>query len=138
VAVILDEQQPCSVEAVTRCEAHAIPSRIFRERVFLDARVCGAVLMLHTLEALGSVARAKDSQSARRRVEQILVALARESGVADRSGWIRVALPASCENLAALIGMAPETLSRTLTQLEREAVVERGRGWLLVRSGALF
>jgi CRP/FNR family transcriptional regulator, nitrogen oxide reductase regulator len=133
VAVILDEQQPCSVEAVTRCEAHAIPSRIFRERVFLDARVCGAVLMLHTLEALGSVARAKDSQSARRRVEQILVALAR-----DRSGWIRVALPASCENLAALIGMAPETLSRTLTQLEREAVVERGRGWLLVRSGALF
>lgn len=133
LAALLEERQPCSIEAITRCEAHAIPSQVLRERAAHDPRVCSALLVLHTVEAFAGVAKGAASQSARSRVEQILGALAHEAGSVDQPGWVRLALPVSCEYLATLAGITPETFSRSLAQLEHEGLLERGRGWLRLR-----
>jgi CRP/FNR family transcriptional regulator, cyclic AMP receptor protein len=133
-AGLLAEPQPHTIEAVTKCEVHVIASRVLRERVAVDPHVCRAVLVLQSLEALDMEMRAVESEhSARNRVERVIAALALETGTNESSGWVRFAVPGSHRSLAALAGVAPETLSRTLSRLEAEALLERGRGWLRLR-----
>jgi CRP-like cAMP-binding protein len=49
-----------------------------------------------------------------------------------RSGPLRIALPLRQWELAQLLAMTPEHLSRVLRELESDGLVERRRGWLIV------
>jgi CRP/FNR family transcriptional regulator len=54
------------------------------------------------------------------------------SGVNGRSGPLRLELPLRNWELAQLLAITPEHLSRVLKELEADGLVERRRGWLIL------
>lgn len=72
------------------------------------------------------------TQDARERLAAYLASLARGAG-RPAPGGLEVTLPASRAEIGKLLGMAPETLSRRMADLEREGLVKsKGRRALLI------
>lgn len=69
--------------------------------------------------------------TSQQRVAGALVMLARRAGVPDQ-GQILLDLPLSRDDLASLTGTASETVSRVLSQLRRDGMIETGRRWISI------
>ena len=94
-----------------------------------------------TLAVLASVARSLDdarevirqisTSDVRTRVATALLKLAERLGDADEQG-ILIRAPLSRQDLAAMVGATPETVSRVMADLKREGLIDTGRQWVRV------
>jgi CRP/FNR family transcriptional regulator, cyclic AMP receptor protein len=123
-----------SIVTLTECAVLAIDVGAFRARVFSDLAVATRLVRLHSLLALDSTRQlaAFGSLSARRRLELLLGLLADAFGRerADGTVWLKLSPPQ--REWAEIIWVAPETLSRLMTDLERDEVVRRAAGAVII------
>lgn len=123
-----------SIVTLTECEVLAIDAGAFRTRVFSDLAVATRLVRLYSVLALDSTRQlsAFGSLSARRRLELLLGLLADAFGRErpDGSVWLKLSPPQ--REWAEIIWVAPETLSRLMTDLERDEVVRRAAGAVII------
>ena len=77
------------------------------------------------------VIRQISTSDVRTRVATALLKLAERLGDADEQG-ILIRAPLSRQDLAAMVGATPETVSRVMADLKREGLIDTGRQWVRV------
>jgi CRP-like cAMP-binding protein len=77
------------------------------------------------LEGVGSL-------SARQRLEQLLRWLIREMGLFKAGEKIRLRLPLKQWEIANYIAVTPEYVSKLMKQMEKEGVIRKEKGWVVV------
>jgi CRP-like cAMP-binding protein len=120
---------------ITQCFLRRLPAASFRHLVrtepalswhlhqTLSVEVCDQTVQLANLGCLSS----------RHRLGHMLRHLvAIQCGGGDDAGEVRLRLPLKQYEIAGLIAVTPEHLSRLLKQMQREGVVRHDKGWLVV------
>ena len=128
------EDYPASATAATRCEALAWDCQATQRLMERYPR-----LAINTLKLLGkemAELRARYRELATERVEQrVARALQRLAGQAGKKvdGGVLIEFPLSRQDLAELTGTTLHTVSRILSDWERQGIVESGRQRILIR-----
>lgn len=134
VSALLREEQPFAVEAASRCIALEVAVPHFLACFDTNPVVARALLGIHnakldearTIHLLGLA-----SVPARARVEMLLSWLYRARiGIRGVNGSEPVVGSLSQREMADLLAMTPETVTRTLKVLEREARIQKRNGWI--------
>lgn len=141
-AALLGQPQPTTVETVTRTAVREVDTDYFCARLRDDQDLALAVARLHSLKIQQYVEHLADlgCLSAKQRVKVALGQLLELLGPATTSSdvplsdSVRMALPLTQLELAQLVMVAPETLSRLLGELEQEGIIRRSNGWLMIQS----
>lgn len=71
--------------------------------------------------------------SAEQRIASVLLKLGEKLGQPHETGLL-IQIPLSREDLAAMTGSTPETVSRIMAQLQKQGLVETGRQWVAIAS----
>lgn len=121
-----------AVEAGTSCRTREIPAHVFLDHLRHDDALMRSVLAIHawelqearTMQLLGlaSIPARVRVQMALSWLSQIRIGVRHDADARPLMGQLRQ------HEMAELLAMAPETLSRVLTQLESEAVIRRRNG----------
>ncbi|GAA4690654.1 Crp/Fnr family transcriptional regulator [Kocuria gwangalliensis] len=126
-------QYPDSAMALTDSCALEIPAAVFQEAIELHPRLGLTVLdeVLHRLEQAQETIRRLSADNARQRVAAALLVLADKLGD-PRAETIILELPLTRTDLAALTGTTPETVSRVMSRLRDDSIVDTGRCWTTI------
>lgn len=110
-----------------------ISSDVFGDVMGRYPRLALTVLddVLHRFEKAQQTIRRLSADSAKQRVAAALLALVDKLGVAQ-DGAFALDLPLSRVDLAALTGLTPETVSRVMSRLRDDGIVDTGRRWTVV------
>jgi CRP/FNR family transcriptional regulator len=129
-AVMIQEPYPVTAVTVTPCCLHFIPSADFRRLVDLDAEFARHLLQLYSREVYDQTSQMAmlGTLKARQRLERLLAQLIPP----HEQNETRLKLPLKFEEVAQLIAVKPEHLSRVLKQLEDEGLIRRDKGWIIV------
>lgn len=92
-----------------------------------------------TLAVLNTVARSLDdarttihqliTSSAEARIANVLLKLAERLGEQTKDGLL-IQSPLPQQDIAAMVGVTPETVSRTMAQFKRDGLIDAGRQWV--------
>ncbi len=128
---------PDIVRARTGCCLLAIPAQQFRRVLETYPKVALAVLEItgERLRTAQETIQHLSASTAEVRIAHALVKLAAKLGSRGSSG-ILIQAPLSREDLAGMTGTTPETVSRTLSRLQRDGWIEAGRRWVRLRDPA--
>ncbi len=123
---------PVSAITVTRCRVQRISRAEFVEHLETDRQFSWDVHQIQSLEVYGQFQRlaALSTASSRLRLERFLKDLI--EATATTTG--RIGLPLKRWELAQLLAVTPEHLSRLFKQLCNERVISFEKGWLIVRA----
>jgi CRP/FNR family transcriptional regulator len=138
-SLLLDEPLGVSAEAVEPAAVCLIPKDDFTALLRTTPALAFefARVLARRVEATVGIIGRLGLQDARERLQGYLVSLARGAGRPTPEG-VEVTLPAGRAEVGKLLGLAPETVSRRLADLERDGLVRpKGRRLLLV-SGRLL
>ncbi len=135
-AALAVTRQPCPVSVVTvePCVLRPLSGASFRRWIAADARLSWYVHRMHGLEVLKQFRHLAEIglPSARRRLEHILWHLAAVA-VQDHPGQtVELVLPLKRTEMAALLAIRPEHLSRLIKQLRADGVIDVRRGWMVI------
>ncbi len=128
---LLGREHPFSAQTLTRCRLLQLSAAALSRVAQADHDFC-----LHLLRSeLQEMSEELDNASGvgclgvRERLERYLRRLV---GVEPTRGPVRVELPLRHWELAQLLAITPEHLSRVLRELESDGLLERRRGWLVL------
>ncbi|MCG8351515.1 MAG: Crp/Fnr family transcriptional regulator [Chloroflexales bacterium] len=134
VAAIEQATYPLSLQAVTDCEALAWGSaalvRLLEQYPILALRALRMVT--GRFVQLQNRYRELATERVERRIARALLRLVEQAGQCERVG-VRIDLPLSRQDLAEMTGTTLYTVSRTLSQWERQGFLETGRERVLIR-----
>lgn len=129
-----DSRRPVFATALTECQVYSLAPPEFFAHLQQDARFALQVheaqaLQLHELmERLAQ----RDSCPARQRLSRALASLVRLLGLEVPPRNLKLALPLTQDELAAFIGVHPTYVSKLFRSLEREELIRREKGWLII------
>jgi CRP/FNR family transcriptional regulator len=128
-SVVLQEPYPVSATTLTRCELRLIPAEEFRHWLKTNEPLSWYLHWVHSREVYDLVAHVSGLAclSTRQRLEQLLRQL-KHADVLVKGKEERLQLPISQSELARLIAVTPQYLSRLLKELEAEELIERAQG----------
>ena len=133
-SVILDEPLPMTAVTVTRCHLYRITADVFVNLIKTDADLSWKLHRMMAREAHNQVARLTGIEclSARQRLEEFiwLMVSSMEPGTFDKD--VRVQFPAKHFEIAQFLAVTPQYLSWLIGQMEKDRIVTRDRGWLIV------
>jgi CRP-like cAMP-binding protein len=131
--VLAKRPAPVAAVTVTRCRLRRMPAPTFAGLVASDLRLSLHVHHVQSREVIAQFQRIAElsASSARRRLERFLRQLATTEGLGRTDG--RLLLPLKRCELAQLVGVTAEHLSRLFRQLVDEGVIEFRKDWLIVR-----
>lgn len=124
---------PDTAHALTVACALSISAGDFRAVLTEHPRVALAVLddVTHRLEQAHTVVRRLASGTVEHRVAATLLALADKVGE-SRGNGVLLQLPLTRPDLAAMTGTTTESVSRTLSRLRRDGIIDTGRRWVAI------
>jgi CRP-like cAMP-binding protein len=131
--------EPVHVDAITPCRIRHYPAARFQDLIETDHRLSRSMRLLLSHQAYTYLSRIIElsSLSAKQHLETILSELVRVLGKRDKeNGVIRLALPLRHRDLASLIAVTPEHLSRLLNTFEANGVFRRQNGWFIFPESA--
>lgn len=132
-AVMLGEAHPVSAITLTRCSLRRIPTSIFLKIVETDVGFCHYILTEHCRDMLYQVDQlAGLGLTAQERLERVLARLASVVGAADRSRSLRFPPLLKHWEIAQLIAVTPQHLSRLLKKMQEEGIIRIEKGWLII------
>jgi len=134
-AVIIREPYPFSAVAVTKCRLARLRAGDFLDLVSSDQQLSACLNEELSAEILAQTARLSQIAclSARQRLENLLWQLACDESLKSNRSEIRFQLPLRHWEVAQLLAITPTYLSKLLTELEREEIITRTKGWFVIR-----
>lgn len=133
LGILGESTYPDTAEAMKVSCVLEISSDVFGEVMGRYPRLALTVLdeVLHRFEQAQQTIRRLSADNAKQRVAAALLALVDKLGVAQ-DGAFALELPLSRVDLAALTGLTPETVSRVMSRLRDDGIVDTGRRWTVV------
>jgi len=130
-SAILHKPHPVSGITLSRCSLYRFPVRAFLGMVKRGDDLCWHLHRVHSGEVYDQANQmiGLKYRSARQRVENMLWDLAKSSEEAALKS-IKLEVPLKQREIAQLIGITPEHLSRVLKQLEDDGILSRVNGSL--------
>jgi len=132
-AIISNEPAPTDAVTLTRCQVRRIFGEQFLNAVRTNAERSWQVHRLLAREECDLTLRAAELgyESSRWRLEEFLSSFLPKHTNGGVSAC-RIALPLKRYEIASLLGITPEHLSRIFHRLEQEGVVLMRKGWLVI------
>jgi CRP/FNR family cyclic AMP-dependent transcriptional regulator len=133
-AVILEIPAPVTVETLVACRVQTMPAQSFRELLARTPTLSWQIHLMTCGELVAQSTQLADlgTLPVRRRVERLLVELAGEQIRGCPAGPVRVTPPLKHYELAQADMTTPPHLSRVLNDLEKEGLVRRQGGWIVL------
>lgn len=133
-SVIVQQAYPFTATTVTSCSLSRIPADIFLHLAKTDEQFCWRLHEVHSLEVhrQASQLAALRHLSARQRFERLLLQFISSMPVHEKQTLMKIRLPLKYWEVAQLIGVSPEHLSRVLQQIKQEGVLREEDGCLIV------
>lgn len=137
-AVLLEQRLAFTVTTLIPCSLRSVSSWRFLELVNMDAEFNRQLLLIFSKEIYshGMNAAVLGCIPARERLTRFLCEMALEqgngSGVAQAHTPMKLRIPLKLKELAQLIAITPEHLSRLLKDLELQDILRRDNGWLIL------
>ncbi|NMA23095.1 MAG: Crp/Fnr family transcriptional regulator [Spirochaetales bacterium] len=123
--LLTEEEVPYTVEALEETEVCILSKAQFRELLITQPEVAIEIIeaMANRMRVLESVLQSMGGRNAEMRIASLLLEFRRPYG--RRNGaFEEIHLPLSREGLANYLGLARETLSRKLNELEEDGVIK--------------
>jgi CRP/FNR family transcriptional regulator, cyclic AMP receptor protein len=133
-SVIVEEPYPFTAITVTSCALSRIPADRFLHLAKTDEQLCWYLHEIHSREVhqqAGQLAALR-YLSARQRFERLLLRFLSSMPAHQRQPSMKVRLPLKHWEIAQLIGVRPEHLSRVLQQIKQEGVLREEDGCMIV------
>jgi CRP-like cAMP-binding protein len=133
-SVIVQEPYPFTAIAVTSCALSCIPADIFLHLAKTDVEFCWYLHEVHSREVhqQASQLAAIRYLSARKRLEKLLLQFLSSIPAHERQNSMKIRLPLKHWEIAQLIGIRPEHLSRVLQQIKQEGVLREEDGCMII------
>ena len=133
-AVVLANPSPVTATTLTPCRLKRISSGHFLRLLQTDLRFSWYLSLVYSREGLEQIVRTAEQSMlpARLRLEMLLGQFISSLRSAHSKGSIRFELPLRNWEIAQLLGVTPEHLSRILCELTKEGIIRRAKGWILV------
>lgn len=132
---VLAEAHPASGITLTRCSFRRVAICAFLSTIAADARLCHYVLKEHCRELLDQTHQlAGIALSARERLERIILRLAMDDQASQNraSKCIRLRPLLRQWEIAQLIGVTPQHLSRLLKRMQEDGLIRIEKGRLII------
>ncbi len=131
-AVILNAKHGFSAETLTGCQIRCIPAPFFLNLLHNDTEFAWHFQQVQSHELFDQLSQLVGigCRSARHRLEQLLSQLISSLGLKAGEIKIQLQLPLKHRELAELIAVTPEHLSRLLKKMQLEGIVQRDKGWI--------
>jgi CRP/FNR family transcriptional regulator len=133
-AAILNKPMPVSAVTLTACQLRRIPCEEFLRFVRTSGRFASYILQVQSSEVFDQVRRLAQlgCLSAQDRLKHFVKQLVSTLKPPDEASEIRFELPLKRWEIAQLIGVTPEHISRMLKQLHQEGVLRLEKGWVII------
>ncbi|MDI9429945.1 MAG: Crp/Fnr family transcriptional regulator [Spirochaetota bacterium] len=122
--LLTEEEVPYTVEALEECDVCILSTEQFRSLLVTQPKVAVEIIeaMANRMRVLESTMQSMGGRNAELRIASLLLEFRRPYG-REVDGATEITLPLSREGLANYLGLARETLSRKLNDLEEEGVI---------------
>jgi len=129
-SVVIEKPHPVSAVTLTQCRSHFMSSDDFVRFLKLNGEFCLDLLRLCSCELNDQTSQLATlgTLRARQRLEQLLLRMTSSKAQLG----MRLKLPLKLEEVAQMIAVRPEHLSRVLRQIEEEGIIQRKKGWIIV------
>lgn len=134
-STLANEPAPMTAITATPCELYRLSVNEFLRLANNDRS------FMHTLLAL--ISRQRNEQislraqegmlDARPRLITLLLRLAKELGI-ERKGKLYLALPIAKQDIAGMLGITPQSLSRILRKMKQEQLIIEEREWIILKN----
>jgi CRP-like cAMP-binding protein len=133
-SLIVQEPHPVTAITVTSCSLICIPADIFLRLARTDEQFCWHIHQAHSREVHQHVSQLLTLRclSARQRFERLLLQFSLSMPSLERQASIKIRLPLKQWEIAQLIGITPEHLSRVLKQIKQEGIIHEEDGHMIV------
>lgn len=133
-ALLVEEPSLVTAITLTRCQLYRIRRDVFLELLDGNASASWEVHRMQAREAVEYVAQLArlGTLSPRHRLEHVLRQLISTPPDTSSQSDIRLLLPLKHWEIARLIAVSPEHLSRLLKRMQQDGVIKREKGWVIV------
>jgi CRP/FNR family transcriptional regulator len=133
-SVIVQEPYPFTAITITSCALSCIPADLFLRLAKTDEQFCWYLHEVHSHEVhrQASQLAAIRHLSARQRFERLLLQFISSIPAHEKQSSMKIRLPLKHWEIAQLIGIRPEHLSRVLQQIKQEGVLREENGCMIV------
>jgi CRP-like cAMP-binding protein len=133
-SVIVHEPYPFTAITATSCAIHRMPADLFLHLAKTDEQFCWYLHEVHSHEIHLQVSQlaALKYLSARQRLERLLLQFLSSLPPHEKQSSMKIRLPLKHWEIAQLIGISPEHLSRILHRIKREGVLHEEDGCMIV------
>jgi len=133
-SVIVQEPYPFAAITVTNCSLSRIPADIFLRLAKTDEQFCWYLHEVHSHEVHRNVSQlaALKYLTARQRFERLLLQFISSIPPQEKQTPMKIHLPLKHWEIAQLIGIRPEHLSRIIQQIKREGILHKKDGCMII------
>jgi CRP-like cAMP-binding protein len=133
-SLIVQEPYPFTAVTVTPCALSRIPADLFLRLAKTDEQFCWYLHEVHSIEVhrQASQLAALRYLSARQRFERLLLEFLSSIPTYEKQISMKIRLPLKHWEIAQLIGVRPEHLSRVLQQIKQEGILHEEDGCMVV------
>jgi CRP/FNR family cyclic AMP-dependent transcriptional regulator len=133
-AAFLQKEHPFSAVTLTECCLQYIPAQTMRAILETDNALSSYIHSAHCFEIYEHAARISTlvCLTARQRFEQLICRLARALGAQRSERELKLRLPLKYWEVAELLAITPEHLSRLIRQMQREGILRLQKGCLIL------
>lgn len=133
-SAIVEQPSPVTVATVSRCQLCRITAKEFVRLVKTNPQFAWYLQEEQSREIYRQVVRNVElgCHSARQRLEQLLWEMISVPSAVKSQNGFKIRLPMKYWEIAELVSVTPEHLSRLLKQLQQEGLILRKKGWLII------
>jgi CRP/FNR family transcriptional regulator len=134
-SVILQNNYTASATTLTPCHLRRISSEAFLHLLKTDVQFSWHIQQAQSREAYEQVSKITELSclSARTRLERLLWCLISSLGSDHTQSEVKIEVPLKQLEIAQLIGVTAEHFCRMLKQMEVEGMLQRKKGWLIIK-----
>jgi CRP-like cAMP-binding protein len=131
---LLEKPFPASAQTLTSCCLRRMATEVFLHLIRSDAEFSWRIHQIQSDEIYDETMHVAQLGrcSARDRLEQLLWKLAAAVKPAETAKETRLQLPLRHWEVAELLAITPQHLSRVLKQMQQEGVIRQHKGWLII------
>lgn len=132
--VIVQTPHLVTAVALSNCWVRRIPAGVFRHLMQSNSRLSWHLHQLHSRKISNHVMRLTQlgCLSAQQRLEELFWRLINSLELEEKNKEVRLQLPLKQQEMAALIAITPEYLSRMLKRMQLKGILRQEKGWLII------